>query len=188
MKRYIKSAVKDLSSEDTRTRSLIALQPNSPRMFEELANDPDELVRFQVARNKSTPVEILEKLAKDPYKLVRDAVYLNPNTPKEVAREIDQTQNDFSGKADIKLEVESQDGNADKYLHKLLTDLGYTIYSEDYYDYTGNGDFMYSCICGDFGSPLAIYHVVDVLEDKINSDINHYDMSIRLYNGTLLLR
>jgi hypothetical protein len=49
-----------------------------------LADDPEPQVRFELALNPGTPVEVLIKLAKDPTPLVANQVERNPNWPEDL--------------------------------------------------------------------------------------------------------
>ena len=113
MKRYIKSAVKDVldepediryelgfdqntrpevlerlaSSQDYYTRCAVARNPNTPQeLLMTLAKDLNHNVRCDVADNPSTSEEILRILAKDPEVVIRRYVSRNPNTPVDVLR------------------------------------------------------------------------------------------------------
>lgn len=60
----------------------------SDRYFEKLALDLDMHVRFEVARNPSTPVKVLKQLAKDVSLDVRLSVAENPNVPASILEEL----------------------------------------------------------------------------------------------------
>lgn len=75
MKRYIKSAIADLSTEDVAARAEIALDPNtSPAALEQLAHDWYVGVRWHVANNPNTPESALKLLATDQNFGVREIV------------------------------------------------------------------------------------------------------------------
>ena len=87
MKRYIKSAVKDVLDEPEDIRYELGFDQNTrPEVLERLASSQDYYTRCAVARNPSTPVELLQKLAKDLNKNVRTDVADNPNTPEDILR------------------------------------------------------------------------------------------------------
>ena len=60
----------------------------SPEMIEELAEDEDSYVRYEVAKNPNTPIDILTKLAEDENSDVRWGAIRNPNTPADILREL----------------------------------------------------------------------------------------------------
>ena len=75
MKRYIKSAIADLSTEDLDIRLDLARDSStSPTVLEQLVYDPFAGVRIQVAKNLNTPESALKLLATDRNFDVRDAV------------------------------------------------------------------------------------------------------------------
>lgn len=88
MKRYIKSAVKDVLDENHYTQRDIARLSNFPRQLMQLGASDDESVRYEVAANPSTSAEVLVKLSKDKDSDVRYKVALNPNTPVDCLREM----------------------------------------------------------------------------------------------------
>ena len=64
--------------------NLLENNNTSPEMIEELAEDEDDDVRWEVAKHPRTPAEALRKLAEDGGMWVRSAVSRNPSTPVEV--------------------------------------------------------------------------------------------------------
>ena len=64
--------------------NLLESDSTSPEMLEELAEDEDDDVRWEVAKHPRTPAEALRKLAEDGGMWVRSAVSRNPSTPVEV--------------------------------------------------------------------------------------------------------
>ena len=64
--------------------NLLESDSTSPEMIEELAEDEDDDVRWEVAKHPRTPAEALRKLAEDGGMWVRSAVSRNPSTPVEV--------------------------------------------------------------------------------------------------------
>ena len=75
MKRYIKSAIADLSTEDLDIRLELARDFNtSPTVLEQLVYDPFAGVRIQVANNPNTPESALKLLAADRNFDVRETV------------------------------------------------------------------------------------------------------------------
>jgi len=90
MKRYIKSAVKDIGDEDYDTQSNIALDKNTPPEDLERLYNLDGNLRLMpdFAHNPNCPPEILEEIAlKTPvsnsgYNIsIFDGLATNPNTP-----------------------------------------------------------------------------------------------------------
>lgn len=83
MKRYIKSAVKDILDEDPSYRRRAAHDSiTDMRTYARLADDPDANNRANLADLTRTTPEMLEKLANDPERRVRVCVARNPNTPE----------------------------------------------------------------------------------------------------------
>ena len=64
--------------------NLLESDNTSPEIIEELAEDEDEEMRWEVAKHPRTPAEVLRKLAEDGGMWVRSAVSRNPSTPVEV--------------------------------------------------------------------------------------------------------
>lgn len=60
----------------------------SPELIEELAGDEEAKVRYEVAKNPNTPIDILTKLAEDENSDVRWGAIRNPNTPADILREL----------------------------------------------------------------------------------------------------
>ena len=85
MKRYIKSAVSNINSEDSDVKDELASDPNtSAFMLKQLALDDSRFIRKAVAENPSTPTEVLKLLVNDKYARVRYAVACNPNATAEI--------------------------------------------------------------------------------------------------------
>lgn len=84
MKKYVFADILDINDEPDDTRRDLADESANSRELTRLAEDPNSGVRIRVARNPSTPPEILAKLAEDPYVYVVTAVAQNPNTPSDV--------------------------------------------------------------------------------------------------------
>lgn len=191
MKKYIRSAVNPLENEPVRTRGQFAESSMaSSRELQKLASDPNELVRYKVAANPNTPVEILEQLANDPYQFVRSGVYLNPNAPQELIDYIDLHCHEYTGIVDLRVEVQPKEYDLDipedhnklaQQLRKELIELGYHVDADTLYDYTENGDLMYKCICGDIRSNGEIYRVINAMNRKLQ------DVHLYLYDTHRLL-
>lgn len=78
MKRYIKSSVGNLFSEDYGDQVELAESPTSPAyVLDDLANSKDYRIRMRVAGNSSTPESALKQLATDSKDDVRVAVATN---------------------------------------------------------------------------------------------------------------
>jgi len=191
MKKYIRSAVNPLENESVRTRGQFAEgSVASFRELQKLANDPSELVRYKVAANPNTPVEILEKLSKDTYPFVRNGVRLNPSAPQEFIDYVDAHCHDYSGLVDLRVEVQPKEYDLDipedhnklaQQLRKELIELGYHVDADALYDYTENGDLMYKCICGDIRSNGEIYRIINALNRSLQ------DVHLYLYDTHRLL-
>ena len=77
MKRYIKSAVKDLLDTSFETRRAVLFDENaSIRDLIKLAEDHNPMIRYNLATNDRCPIEILEKLASDEDEDVRTAAII----------------------------------------------------------------------------------------------------------------
>ena len=75
--------------EDTGVRYEVAKHPNTPAdILTKLAEDANWKVRYEVAMNPKTPVDILKKLADDKDEDVRRAVAKHPNTPADILRKL----------------------------------------------------------------------------------------------------
>lgn len=73
----------DVSNLSFEEKERLAEDPDtSPDILILLAEDKNDIVRFHVARNSNTPLEILTNLAKD--SRINGAVAENPNTPPEL--------------------------------------------------------------------------------------------------------
>ena len=65
MKRYIKSAVTDISNEPKEVRVEIARSSDNESVLAQLSKDSDATVRWWVATNNSTPLDVLSDLTDD---------------------------------------------------------------------------------------------------------------------------
>ena len=65
MKRYIKSAVKDVSDDDVLARINVAQTTTRPELLGQLSWDYNPSVRESVAENYNTPEEVLQRLTSD---------------------------------------------------------------------------------------------------------------------------
>ena len=89
MKKYIKSAITPISDEDVVSRMTIARVSDDPEILRELAADPDDDVRIEVADNENTPEDVLRLLAEDSY--ADFAVARNPKTPIDLLEELSES-------------------------------------------------------------------------------------------------
>lgn len=67
---------------------LACRQDLSTDLLEQLARSPDDLIRGEVARNRTTPPFLLEELAEDPFLAVAIGTATNPNTPERALRRL----------------------------------------------------------------------------------------------------
>lgn len=85
MKRYISSAVNLIENESNKTKRQLAENPaTSLRDLAKLSEDPDRSIVCEVAKNPSTPVDILRRLAQEE-EYVRIGVAQNPSIPENIA-------------------------------------------------------------------------------------------------------
>ena len=70
------------------TINLLESDNTSPEMIEELAEDEDPEVRYEVAKHPNTPADILRKLAEDANWKVRYEVAMNPKTPVDILKKL----------------------------------------------------------------------------------------------------
>lgn len=85
MKRYIKSAVSAVDSEDSDVKNELASDTKTDAYtLKQLALDDSRFIRRTVAENPSTPAEVLKLLVADKYVGVRYAVAKNPNATAEI--------------------------------------------------------------------------------------------------------
>ena len=97
--------------------NLLDNQNISLEMLEELAEDEDAGVRFQVAKNPNTPAKVLMKLAEDKDRYVRQEVTKNPSTPVEVLRKLAEDEEWY-----VRQEVAKNPKNPSEVLKKLAED------------------------------------------------------------------
>lgn len=93
MKRYIRSAIKDISLEDEEALERAAKNSTNIRLLDRLASHPTRGIRELVAKNPHTSIETLKKLAdttstEDLELYVVKEVAKNPNTPVSLLYEI----------------------------------------------------------------------------------------------------
>ena len=89
MKRYIKSSVGNLFSEDYEEQAALAESPTSPAyVLEELADSSNTRIRLRVAGNSNTPESALKQLAVDSSNSIRAAVASNPSVSPEVLSQL----------------------------------------------------------------------------------------------------
>ena len=92
MKRYILSAVRNLSEEDSDTRKAVASDPDTNvETLRELSSDIASTVRARVAANPNTPEDILLQLATDSSHHVREYLAKNEALPPSVFRTLYQS-------------------------------------------------------------------------------------------------
>lgn len=85
MKRYIRSAVTNVSDEDVYVRRELANTTDNVYLLHQLSEDDDPSVRASVARNQHTPIDILLKLTEDPIIPVRENLMMRDEVlPLEV--------------------------------------------------------------------------------------------------------
>lgn len=85
MKRYIRTAVTNVSDEDIYSRREIANKTDDVYLLQQLSEDEDSGIRASVARNQHTPIDILLKLAEDPIIPVRENLMMRDEVlPLEV--------------------------------------------------------------------------------------------------------
>lgn len=98
MKRYVRCASRTEGREfaqDPAYRWNVARNPSTPAdILAELANDEDDDVRGAVAENPNTPADILAELANDEEVYVRYIVAANPNTPADTLAELAADKDD----------------------------------------------------------------------------------------------
>lgn len=181
MKRYISSAVKDLSNEDIYIRYTEAGSSVRGDVLAKLAEDTDERIRHKVATNPHTPIAVLEKLAKDPYTLVRRGVMINPSAPSKLVLDTAKSLSIYSGEAEIYLEIDIDSIEAlgsdrtysevSSLVYEYLKDHGYSMYSDDI-DFNGGN---YYCRCGKFNSQeeanSVVYQLYEFIEDQSCEEI-----------------
>jgi len=80
-----KIKMKTLLQNDSRDKVTIAKDPSTPpNILEQLSDDENWMVRSGVAMNPSASPEVLEKLAHSKQRNIRYRVSENPSTPQEV--------------------------------------------------------------------------------------------------------
>ena len=109
--------------EDANVRYEVAKHPNTPAdILTKLADDKDVYVRRAVAENPKAPVEALKKLAEDKNDDVRWKVSENPNTPVEALRKLAEDED-----AGVREEVARDSRTPIEILRKLAGDKNYTV-------------------------------------------------------------
>lgn len=91
MKKYIQSAILDISEEPTVTRRDIAKDTDDIAILDKLASDKDEYVRRFVSANPNATADILRKVNDNTSyneDVVNKNIALNPNTPVDVLKEL----------------------------------------------------------------------------------------------------
>ena len=192
MKRYISSAVKDLSNESFNVRYSEAGSSVRGDVLARLAEDTDERIRNSVATNPHTPIAVLEKLAKDPYTLVRRGVMINPSAPSKLVLDTANSLSTYSGEAEIYLEIDVDSIEAlgsdrtysevSRLVYEYLKNHGYSMYSDDI-DFNGGN---YYCSCGKFNSQEEANGVVYQLHDFIK-DQSCEEIQILCFAAEMLL-
>ena len=99
------------------TINLLESDNTSPEMIEELAEDEDPEVRYEVAKHPNTPVDILTKLAEDEDSYVRREVAKKLWTPIEALKKLAEDEND-----DVRWEVVRNPKTPIEALKKLAED------------------------------------------------------------------
>ncbi len=92
-------------SKNIRVRYEVAKNPSTPiKVLRKLADDKIWNVRYEVAKNPSTPIEVLRKLADDDRWEVRKGVTYNPSTPVEILMKLAEDK-DGSVKRNAKRQI-----------------------------------------------------------------------------------
>ena len=87
MKRYIRSAVRDISQEAWNTQDQIAENPNTDaRTLARLAEGQNNGALVAVAQHPNTPIEVLRKFAASDKIFLHRAMASSHNTPAEILR------------------------------------------------------------------------------------------------------
>ena len=85
MKRYIKSAIKPFSEEDSDTRRSIVHNTSRAEELAKLSDTNDHFIQLEIAKNPNTPVDILDKFTNFRYSPhVRAAIASNPSTTRDI--------------------------------------------------------------------------------------------------------
>lgn len=118
MKRYIMSAVHQLSGENNYERS-VSLQelPLSGRDLSAVLNDPNWKVRATLARNPNISVDALRALAEDKNTHVRAYLASNPNLPVDLFQHCAEDRS-----AEVRKAVADNPNTPVELLEKLSTD------------------------------------------------------------------
>ena len=86
--------------EKIAVRWKVADNPNTPvNILEKLSTDEDLWVRRAVASNPNTPIDILEKLSTDEEWRVRCGVTENPNTPIDILEKLSEDKREYVRRA-----------------------------------------------------------------------------------------
>lgn len=89
MKRYIKSAVKNILEESLSDRQLIASDPSTDiDTLRQLANDNSILVKRELLANPSCPIDILYQYADTQDVSLQEGLAQNPNLPDGIFRKL----------------------------------------------------------------------------------------------------
>jgi hypothetical protein len=88
MKRYIRSAIVDISDESKELRAEVARTTDDPEILDNLSQDSDDTVRWWVATNNAATLDTLTRLFKDPYTpvgiIALNNVYNNNKAPLSI--------------------------------------------------------------------------------------------------------
>ena len=85
----------DLSKMKNWKRWELAKTTKDTNILRKLANDENEDVLNNVAKNPNTPEDILRKLGNDKYYYTRSFVALNPNTPIDLLRKLANDESEY---------------------------------------------------------------------------------------------
>lgn len=89
MKRYVKATVKPVISEAESLRADLARDETTrPEVLRQLAEDSETYIRYCVAANPNSPLDLLYKLNEDDSWGVKVGIAENPNTPVDLLSDL----------------------------------------------------------------------------------------------------
>ena len=94
MKRYIRNAISDINDEHWQAKEEIAKDLSTPvEVLRHMATYPDSCVKCEIAKNPNAPLDLLEQLSEDGDEVVRWGVTQNPNTSVDLLAQLAEDVN-----------------------------------------------------------------------------------------------
>lgn len=123
MKRYIKSAILNISDEHPDTRFDIAVDEDTDwELLKDLIHDSDSWVRGAAFHNPNIPIPVLVEYSNYSDPAIMINIALNPNTPSNILNRYS-----YSANSQIRINVAMNPNSSTETLQRLTTDRDWMV-------------------------------------------------------------